>query len=147
MVDFHTHILPGADHGSRSIDISLKQLALAKKHGVDKLIATSHFYPHVHSVDEFIQTRNASYEKLKQKMDSDSSQIRLGAEVLLCDGMEKLSGLESLCVSGTRTLLLELPFDGFEDSYVSTVKKIINKGIRDGKAIVLSNADTVFTIT
>ena len=137
MVDFHTHILPGADHGSHSIDISLRQLALAKKHGVDKIIATSHFYPHVHSVDEFISLRNTSYNNLKKKADADSPQIKLGAEVLLCDGMEKLSGLELLCISGTNILLLELPFDGFEESYVSTVKKIINKGIR----VILAHAD------
>ena len=31
MIDFHAHILPGADHGSDGLETSLRQLALAEE--------------------------------------------------------------------------------------------------------------------
>ena len=43
VVDFHTHILPGADHGSDSVETTLRQLEFARDAGVKRLIATSHF--------------------------------------------------------------------------------------------------------
>ena len=33
-IDFHSHILPAADHGSANLETSLKQVALAKEAGV-----------------------------------------------------------------------------------------------------------------
>lgn len=39
-MDFHAHILPGADHGSRDLDHSLRQLRAAKAVGVDTIVAT-----------------------------------------------------------------------------------------------------------
>ena len=38
LVDFHSHILPRADHGSDSIETSLCQLESAAKAGVDTTI-------------------------------------------------------------------------------------------------------------
>ncbi|MEE3459824.1 MAG: CpsB/CapC family capsule biosynthesis tyrosine phosphatase, partial [Candidatus Faecousia sp.] len=42
MIDFHAHILPGADHGSDGLETSLRQLALAEEAGVDTIVATPH---------------------------------------------------------------------------------------------------------
>ena len=63
--------------------------------------------------------------------------IKLGAEVLLCENLNKFAGLERLCIEGTRTLLLELPFVSFEDSYISTVEKIMDMDID----VILAHAD------
>ena len=37
-VDFHSHILPGADHGSQNIRTSLAQLRHAAAAGVDTIV-------------------------------------------------------------------------------------------------------------
>ena len=55
LVDFHAHILPEADHGSSSLEMSLWQLASAKRYGVTRIIATPHFYPHVHTVESLLK--------------------------------------------------------------------------------------------
>ena len=44
MIDMHTHILPGADHGSRSVEMSLSLIDAALSVGIDKIVATPHFY-------------------------------------------------------------------------------------------------------
>lgn len=42
-LDYHAHILPGCDHGSSSVDMSLKQINMAKEAGVQTICATPHF--------------------------------------------------------------------------------------------------------
>ena len=56
-LDYHAHILPGCDHGSSSVDMSLKQINMAKEAGVQTICATPHFYPHKESVSSFIESR------------------------------------------------------------------------------------------
>ena len=59
IIDFHSHILPGADHGSSSVETSLAQLNSAKNAGVTRLIATPHFYPHRHTLEKFLARNNS----------------------------------------------------------------------------------------
>ncbi len=137
IVDFHAHILPGCDHGSSSSTVSLAQLRLAKKHGVTRIVATSHFYPQRHSVEGFVKKRSECYEKLMDAREADMPEVKLGAEVLICDNIDELPGLSELCISGTKALLLELPFSDFSSSYISTVKYLIH----DGYDVILAHAD------
>ena len=44
MIDFHSHILPGIDDGSKDPEMSLKMVAALQEQGVDTVCATSHFY-------------------------------------------------------------------------------------------------------
>ena len=38
-LDYHAHILPGCDHGSSSVDMSLKQMDMAKEAGIQTICA------------------------------------------------------------------------------------------------------------
>ena len=42
MLDFHTHILPGVDDGSRSVDESLQMLERMQVQGIETVVATPH---------------------------------------------------------------------------------------------------------
>ena len=137
IVDFHSHILPRVDHGSTSIDMSLSQLKYAADVGVSRIIATPHFYPNVHYVDSFLQKRTAAYEKLESSLTPDLPKVRLGAEILICENLHNLDGLDSLCVQGTKTLLLELPRENHGFDFTYTVLELISRGY----SIVLAHAD------
>ena len=137
IVDFHAHILPCADHGSNSVSTSLKQLKYAKEQGVNRIIATPHFYPHRHTLDMFLKRRAHAYEELASELTPDLPEIKLGAEVLLCEGLENFSGVEELCIIGTKTLLLELPFSDFRNEYADTASELMRRGID----IVLAHVD------
>ena len=133
-IDFHTHILPKADHGSDSIETSLKQLKLAKDAAVDTIIATSHFYPHMHRVEAFLEKRQNAYNELKAATDTT---VILGAEILLCEGLNRLKGIEKLTIGDTNALLIELPFSSFKHEYETAIEDLIS----DGFAVVLAHAD------
>lgn len=137
IADFHAHILPCADHGSSSLDMSLSQLKIAKKYGVTRIIATPHFYPHFHTLEYFLKTRDNSAKELLNAVNEELPKIKLGAEILLCDGLEHFDGLEQLCFKGTNYLLLELPFMDFKYSYCETVSNIIEMGYE----VILAHAD------
>ena len=49
MIDIHSHILPGVDDGSQSMDESLELLEIAADSGVHTIVAT----PHCNIPDEF----------------------------------------------------------------------------------------------
>ncbi len=135
-IDFHTHILPSVDHGSDSLETTVSQLALAKSYGINKIFATSHFYPHQHTVNSFLEKRNNAYLKIKEA-GIDTPEIKLGAEVLLCEGLHKLEGLEKLCIYGTNILLLELPFTHISHGMIHAVKRLTENGFE----VILAHAD------
>ena len=134
IIDFHTHILPKADHGSDSMETTLKQIELSELVGVDTLIATPHFYPHMHRIESFLEKRENSFCELKNSSEVD---VILAAEVLLCEGLNRLKGLESLTISNTKALLIELPFSTFKREYENAVEDLIS----DGFDVVLAHAD------
>lgn len=138
VVDFHSHVLPDADHGSASVEETSVQFKFAKNAGVTRIIATPHFYPHRHSVDKFLLRREKAYMSLADSgILEDAPQIRLASEVLLCENLHKLPGVEKLCIHGTNIIILELPFSDVSDSHVKTVAEIMKLGLE----VVLAHAD------
>ena len=109
-LDYHAHVLPGCDHGSDRLETSLRQLHMAAAAGIRTICATPHFYPHKESAEAFLRRREECAQLLRAHLPEQAPQICLGAEVLICDGMERLEGLHRLCREGTNELLLEMPF-------------------------------------
>lgn len=112
-IDFHAHILPGADHGSQNLNMSMTLLRAAAAAGVDTIVATPHFYPEKgESVGDFILRRNQAFEQLRQAVEQappDLRNIRVvrGAEVMVSGTLCDLPGVEQLCIEHTRYMLIE----------------------------------------
>lgn len=137
-LDYHAHVLPGCNHGSDSVETSRKQLAMAAAARVRTVCATPHFYPHKESIPSFLQRREASARLLRENLTADAPQLQLGAEVLICDGMERLDGLPRLCRSETNELLIEMPFYQWPEAIWDTLYALCER--RDIK-IVLAHAE------
>lgn len=120
-LDYHAHILPGCDHGSDSLETSQKQIAMAKAAGIKTICATPHFYPNRDTTHSFLLRRQLSYEKLSPYLVKSDPQILLGAEVLICDAIENMDELYSLCLEGTNELLIEMPFYKWPSSIWATI--------------------------
>ncbi|MCD7752863.1 MAG: capsular polysaccharide biosynthesis protein [Lachnospiraceae bacterium] len=110
MIDFHSHFLPGIDDGSKSVEESLEMLALSWESGVDRIVATPHFYASKESPDHFLARREQAWERLAAALPDESPLIWLGAEVYYYTGISRTEDLERLCIGGTNVLLLEMPF-------------------------------------
>ena len=135
--DFHSHILPGADHGSDSVETSLKQLELIASAGVKKVVATPHFYPMTDSVESFLARRAESAHHLHAAMREEDPEVLLGAEVLICNGIERMEGIERLTVLGTNCILLEMPMTKWSDTTYETIRAIADMGL----SVVMAHID------
>ena len=112
MLDLHTHILPGMDDGSRSVEQSLAMLAMQAEQGVDAVALTPHYTANRESPAEFIQRRRAAEQRLRSALEDKPGMPRLipGAEVAYFDGMSRAEETPLLCLENTRALLVEMPF-------------------------------------
>ncbi len=138
-IDFHSHVLPRADHGSDCVETSVNQLALLQEAGVTQLVATPHFYPEECSVTTFIARRNQCADALRNALkDRTAMDVYLGAEVLVCPKMEEMADLEKLCIDGTNTMLLEMPLKRLSDRVYYTLEAMAQ---RKDLRIVLAHID------
>lgn len=124
MIDFHSHILPGIDDGSKSAEMSLQMLRALQSQGVDTVCATSHFYATQRSPQRFLQRRSEAFERLRQILPYDAPKILLGAEVLYFPGVSRMAELPQLCLESTRVLMLEMPFEPWTDYMVREVSEL-----------------------
>lgn len=138
MTDFHSHILPAVDDGSKSIEESLEMLNRLAEQGVNRVVATPHFYPNRHSVKEFLAKRNLAYKQLKNHITDSYPEIVLGAEVKFYDGIKHLEKLTDLFIEGTGVLLLEMPFERWSDY---TIKELINLASSGICTVVIAHID------
>ncbi len=109
LTDFHSHLLPAMDDGARDTDTALEMLRRSAQQGVDTVCATPHFYWGEDTVDTFLERRTAAVERLSPHLTEELPALRLGAEVLVREGISRLD-LRPLCLEGTSVLLVELPF-------------------------------------
>lgn len=113
LTEYHCHILPDIDDGAADTETALKMVETMNAQGIERIIATPHFYAHRESsVEDFLQKRASSFEKIR-----DSAAVRnihLGAEIAVEHGISELAGIEKLAVGGTRLIMLELPYRPYE---------------------------------
>ena len=109
-VDFHTHILPGIDDGSKDEGMTKAMLIEEKRQGVVKIIATPHFYADQMSVDGFLNHRSAALDKterIRMEAEEPLPEIIAGAEVYYFSGIGLAAEIPKLCIGDTDVLLLE----------------------------------------
>ena len=113
MTDYHCHILPRMDDGAKDLDMSLDMLRLMMSQGVDRIVATPHFYAHrEESVRAFLQRRQEAYRQIEDT-DCTMPYFHLGAEVAVEQGISRLPGVHQLTLADTSYILVELPYAPF----------------------------------
>lgn len=138
MIDWHSHVLPALDDGSKSVDESQRMLTALKEQGIACVIATPHFHANRESVDKFLQRRQESYERLIQADNGSLPQILCGAEVRYYPGIAKMEGLERLAIDGGGILLLEMPMDKWTEY---TVRELCELASTRGLTVVLAHIE------
>ena len=140
MIDFHTHILPGIDDGSRDIDMTEKMLRMEQTMGVSHIYATPHFYAHRRSIEFFLERREGALTRTRELIAANPGlpQITAGAEVYYFSGIGRAKQLEDLCIEGTDILLLELPFAQWHSDIAKDISELMD---RRGLRIILAHLE------
>ena len=123
-IDLHSHILPQLDDGSDSVEMSLAMLYQMAEQGVDVVCATSHYYAKYSSIPAFCERRAEALERLSSVLTAELPRVLPAAEVAYFPHMEE-QDLTPLCIQGTRTLMLEMPFSDWTGLQLETVEALV----------------------
>ncbi len=134
LVDFHSHLLPRADHGCQSTRESMAMLHTELSHQMDLVVMSPHFYLKQNPIEEFLARRERARNRLEEVIAQQGRpvpQIRTAAEVHLSTGVSELEGLDRLCIEGTRFILLELPYSFWGRAVFRSLDQVIaDHGLR-----------------
>ncbi|WP_207637711.1 CpsB/CapC family capsule biosynthesis tyrosine phosphatase [Ruminococcus flavefaciens] len=141
LTDYHCHILPGMDDGAPDADTALDMIDIMKEQGVERIVATPHFYAHEErSLTEYLLRREDAFESIADF--SAIPNIILGAEVAIEHGISKIHGIEQLAIEDSGMILLELPFRDYEDWMSEEINAIASEY---GLTIVLAHIHRYLT--
>ena len=124
LIDLHSHVLPEFDDGSQSLEMSLAMLRREAEQGVTTVCATSHYYAKHSSIPAFCERRAEALERLSSVLTAELPQVLPAAEVAYFSRMEE-QDLTPLCIEGTRTLLLEMPFADWTSLQTEVVEALV----------------------
>ena len=109
MIDIHSHLLPGVDDGSRSMEMSIPVLQRFAADGVETLVLT----PHLNASEATrapYERHMAILEELRA-MSPPSLELRLGWEIMLDEPNVDLRSPQ-LGLGGAKAILVEFPMRG-----------------------------------
>lgn len=126
IADFHSHILPGIDDGSASVEESMAMLQMEVAQGVTHVVATPHFYPRYQSPEAFLEDRKRAEELLRNELAKHSAmpEISVGAEVYFFHGISESDCLPLLTIEKKDCILLEMPESVWTDSMYQEIENI-----------------------
>lgn len=129
VVDFHSHILPGVDDGSKSTDESVQMLQMEFAQGIKSVVATPHFYPQYDQLQKFLERRSWAVEHLKEKTCDMQNlpQIYIGAEVHFFQGISNCDELSLLTIDGRKHILIEMPQTTWTEEMYRQLERIYSK--------------------
>ena len=129
ITDFHTHVLPGVDDGSASVEESLALLQMEAEQGIGQVVATPHFYANHDTPERFLQRRERAEATLREALTGkpDMPELFMGAEVYFFPGMSDSDALNELTIHKKRYILLEMPFTEWTNQVYREIEAIHRK--------------------
>lgn len=129
MIDFHSHILPGIDDGSKDTATSIRMIEEEMRQGVTGIALTPHFYADTDDPQQFLARRERAFRELQETLEEEEIKVPrmiLGSEVHFYRGMSRSESLRKLCLGESNYILVELPFRRWQQYIVDDVKDIGN---------------------
>ena len=125
-IDIHSHILPDIDDGPKTAAQSLELLECAVKNGIDRIVATPHFYASIHSLEQHTAKAKDRFLELDSLIKDNKLplSILLGYEVRYFDGISRIDSLDRLCINKTKVILLELGNIPFTDTVIDEIMNL-----------------------
>lgn len=126
LTDFHSHILPGMDDGSDSMEETLAMLRLEAAQGITHVIATPHFYPRHDAPERFLERRAHAEQQLHAALAAEAGlpRVSVGAEVCFFPGMSQWEMLPQLTVGEGNCILIEMPPPPWSDGDYRELERI-----------------------
>ena len=112
MIDMHTHILPGIDDGSKSIEETFNLIKEAKNAGFDGIVSTSHYIEDYYETN--VAERKVWLSAISEKLKETNININLyiGNEIYISDNIiNLLEEGKAATINDTSYALFEMPLN------------------------------------
>ena len=128
LVDFHNHLLPGIDDGSKSIEQSLEMLKVYNELEIEKIIASPHIFKDLYPNTP--KTIKKSYDSLITSLiDQKTKVLGYGAEYMVDEFfLKELDKKNELLTCFKNHVLIEIPFFGQLKLLEEALFKLQNRG-------------------
>lgn len=129
IIDFHSHILPGMDDGSASLEESIALLRMVAEQGIDHVVATPHFYPQYDTPEHFLRKRAEAEAALREEMRKHTGlpKLSVGAEVYYFNGISNSEVMSELTINQKRCILIEMPTPPWTDAMYRELEGLYTK--------------------
>lgn len=126
VIDFHSHVLPGIDDGSASVEESIRLLQISTQQGITHVMATPHFYAHSDTPEQFLKRRKEAEQLLREAMEKEAGlpKLTVGAEVRYFRGISQSEAIFELTYEGTKAFLVEMPESHWTDAMYRELEDI-----------------------
>lgn len=130
MIDIHSHIIPGIDDGSKSMEMTLEMLRMAEKSGITEVIATPHYLleygeAKINEVREYVKNINEVLKEEQIKIKVYSGQEVYFTENIVNDYVQGNIGT----LNDSRYMLIEFDLRRLEDNIIDYLYELQVKGI------------------
>lgn len=140
VIDIHSHLLPGVDDGSPSLEVSVPVLERFSNEGVTRLVCTPHLNAsHAHGAPY------ARYVEILASLSAAAPrdiELQLGWEIMLDTPGVDLTAPE-LGLAGSRAVLVEFTRGGLPRGATQELRRIL----RSGRVPVLAHPERYFGCT
>lgn len=129
MIDFHTHIIPNVDDGSKSMEETVELLKEAEKTGFETVILTSHYMENYYQID--VKERAKIVNSIQSMLQNNTMNINLvlGNEIYFSDKIVSFIENKKACtINNTRYILFELPFNVVPENLYYVIYNMLERG-------------------
>ncbi len=140
MIDIHTHLIPGVDDGSPSLDVSVRVISSFKRQGITRVICTPHL--------DASRSAAAPFAEYKQILDELRSAVPAGIKLdqgweIMLDTPGADFTAPELSLAGSRAILVEFTRGGIPRGGTAELRRII----RQGRTPILAHPERYFGCT
>lgn len=110
MIDFHNHILPAVDDGSKNLEMSIRMLRHAYEQGITDVVNTVHYqHPKVEQEDISIDRISSEVDSLRAELEKEGIPIKIhiGAEVFFLPNLMQIKDDPLTTFLNSKFMLIE----------------------------------------
>jgi protein-tyrosine phosphatase len=129
MIDLHLHILPGVDDGPPNLREATAMLDWMASVGYSQLVATPHLMEPLNPV--YADLVNATFHQVAPLASERGIVLHTGFEHMVAKDLpQRLAAGEASTLAGSRAVLMEVPFVGWDYSADRVLFELQNEGFR-----------------
>lgn len=120
MIDFHNHILPNFDDGSKSFQMSMNMFREAERQGITEIVNTIHFqHPRIDNSHFTYNQITSEINNLQNELNKEKIKIKLhlGSELYFYQNLVELINNPIATIGNGKYMLIEFPVIKFPIGY------------------------------